>query len=183
MSTIAPQPVATPQPRPSGRGVAIAFGGIIAVVGSVLALGGGGILAVAGSDGKLDSGRHDVSTPTAALISQTAQIEDTSDVTRVFGKPTVSVDAQAKAAGKDVFVGVGPTKAVDRYLAGAAVETVTDFDVDPFTLDKMRNEGVVKPKPPAQQSFWVAKSSGRDASIDWKVRDGNYRVVVMNADG
>lgn len=40
-----------------------------------------------------------------------------------------------------------------------------------------------RPKPPATQSFWVAKSSGSTANLDWKVRDGAYRVVVMNADG
>src|SRR3954451_19097817 len=57
MSTVAPQPIATPRPQPSGRGVATAFGGILAVAGSLLALGGGGILAVAGGDGKLDTGR------------------------------------------------------------------------------------------------------------------------------
>src|SRR4051812_4492797 len=183
MSTVAPEPTYAPRPRSSGRGVAIAFGGALAVVGSVLALGGGGIIAVTGTDGKLDSGRHDVSTPTAALISEAAQIDNTNEVTDVLGKSKLGVSAEAKASGPAVFVGVGPTKAVDRYLKGAAVETVTDFDVDPFTLDKMRTEGSVKPRPPATQSFWVTKSTGRTASIDWKIRDGNYRVVVMNADG
>jgi hypothetical protein len=82
-----------------------------------------------------------------------------------------------------VFIGVGPKAQVDRYLAGASIDEVNDFEVDPWSLDKTRREGTTKPKPPTTQSFWVAKSSGSSAAIDWKVRDGSYRVVVMNADG
>ena len=39
--------------------------------------------------------------------------------------------------------------------------------------------------PPAAQRFWVAKASSvrSAAQINWKVRDGQYRVVVMNANG
>jgi hypothetical protein len=28
----------------------------------------------------------------------------------------------------------------------------------------------------------VAEGSGREATLDWKVRDGSYRLVLMNAD-
>ena len=42
----------------------------------------------------------------------------------------------------------------------------------------------VKPAPPAQQDFWIDRASGKSAaSVDWKVDDGSYRAVVMNADG
>jgi hypothetical protein len=82
-----------------------------------------------------------------------------------------------------VFVGVGPRAEVDRYLAGAAVDEATDFDVDPFSLDTKRHAGSRSPAAPAAQSFWVAKSTGSTADLDWKVRDGDWRFVVMNADG
>lgn len=84
---------------------------------------------------------------------------------------------------KGVFGGVGRKSDVDRYLAGAPIDKVTDMDTDPFTLSNERRSGTAKPKPPATQSFWVAKASGSTANLDWKVRDGDYRVVVMNADG
>ena len=35
---------------------------------------------------------------------------------------------------------------------------------------------------PAAQRFWVASSTG-GRTLDWKVRGGEWRVVMMNADG
>ena len=176
-------PMAPPAPsRQAGRGVPITIGAVMATVGSVLALGGGGVLALAGTDGTLESGTQDFSTSASALTSGVARIDHTDDFASIAGKPTVRVKATA-AGDPDVFVGVARAGAVDRYLAGAATTEVTDLDVSPWgTTDKERHPGDAKPKPPAKQSFWVEKASGRTASIDWKVRDGNYRLVVMNAD-
>jgi hypothetical protein len=178
-----PPPNSAPVSSSAGRTGAVIGGGILATVGSVLALGGGGILAIGGSDGTLTTGHHDVSTPTTALVSEVATINDTNDLTDVLGEARVRVNANAVNADQPVFVGVGRKADVDRYLAGAEIDRVTDIDTDPFTLDKSRISGDAHPKPPATQSFWVAKSSGTTANLDWKVRDGNYRVVVMNADG
>jgi hypothetical protein len=170
-------------PSNAGRtGLAIG-GGILATFGTVLALGGGGILAIGGSDGTFSSGHRDVSSGTSALVSEVAKINGIADVTDVLGQPRVRISADSVRSDKNVFVGVGPKAQVDRYLAGAPIDKVKDFEVDPWSLDKTAREGTTKPKPPATQSFWVAKSAGSTAAIDWKVRDGNYRVVVMNADG
>src|SRR3954452_18294920 len=158
-------------------------GGVLAAVAAVLALGGGGVLALGGSDGEFSSGHRDVSTSTSALVSEVASIHAPADVTAPLGHPRVKIATDSMNSDRNVCVGVGRKADVDRYLAGAQIDRVTDFDVDPWTLDKTRVEGTAKPRPPATQSFWVAKSSGSSAAIDWKVRDGNYRVVVMNADG
>src|SRR3954463_13256066 len=158
-------------------------GGVLATVGAVVALGGGGILALGGSDGEFSSGHRDVSTSTSALVSEVASINGTADATEVLGQPRVKIATDSMNSDRNVFVGVGRKADVDRYLAGVQIDRVTDFEVDPWSLDKTRVEGTSKAKPPATQSFWVAKSSGSSAAIDWKVRDGDYRVVVMNADG
>jgi hypothetical protein len=50
-----------------------------------------------------------------------------------------------------VFVGVGRKADVDRYLAGTEIDRVTDFDTDPFMLDKTDVAGTTKPKPPASR--------------------------------
>jgi hypothetical protein len=179
MTTTQPQPA----PRSAGRTGLMIGGGILASVGAVLALGGGGILALGGSDGTFSSGHRDVSTSTSALVSEVAKINGTADVTDALGHPRVRISADSVRSDRSVFVGIGPKAQVDRYLAGASIDKVNDFEVDPWSLDKTRREGTTMPKPPATQSFWVAKSAGSTAAIDWKVRDGNYRVVVMNADG
>src|SRR4051812_20892074 len=157
-------------------------GGVLATVGAVLALGGGGVLALGGSDGEFSSGHRDVSTSTSALVSEVASINDTADVSDALGHPRVKIATDSMNSDRNVFVGVGRKADVDRYLAGAQIDRVTDFEVDPWSLDKTRVDGTAKPRPPATQSFWVAKSSGSSAAIDWKVQDGNYRVGVMNAD-
>jgi hypothetical protein len=180
-----PPPVQVPieVPRRKPRALPVTVGAVLATFGSVVALAGGGVLAVAGDDGTIGSGNHDVSTPTAALVSDTAKFEDTNDVASVLGQPEIGVTATAHEGGPDKFVGIGPKADVDRYLAGVEVDRVTDFEVDPFKLDKQREQGTAAAAAPTSQSFWVAQSSGQRADVNWKVRDGSYRVVVMNADG
>src|SRR4051812_2344646 len=182
-TTPTPTPTAPYNSGDAARTGRLIGGGVLATVGAVLALGGGGILALGGSDGEFSSGHRDVSSSSSALVSEVASINDTADVTDALGHPRVKIAADSTNSDRNVFVGVGRKADVDRYLAGAQIDRVTDFDVDPWSLDKTRVEGTAKPKPPATQSFWVAKSSGNSAAIDWKVRDGIYRVVVMNADG
>jgi hypothetical protein len=170
--------------RTSGRGLPIAVGATLATFGAIFAAAGGGALAITGTDGTLDSGTHDLSTSTSAITSGVARIDHTDDLAKVFGKPTLRVSTDAAADGPYAFVGIGRKKDVDRYLDGVATDEVTDLDVGPWGSDKReRHPGSGHAKPPAKQSFWVAKATGRNASLDWKVRDGNYRVVVMNADG
>jgi hypothetical protein len=158
---------------------------VLATVGSVVALAGGGVLAAAGDDGTIGSGgKHEVSTNTSALVSSTATMEDTRDIASALGQPRIGVQATAQDGGGDVFVGIARTADVDRYIGGAAIDRVTDIDAAPFELKKQREGSTADTlKPPASQDFWVAQSSGRTADVDWKVQDGDYRLVVMNADG
>ena len=179
-----PPPPITPAPpqRKRTRTLPIAVGTTLAVIGSVFALGGAGTLAIAGDDGTIGSGDNQtISTPTSALVTDTATIEDTRDIASVVGQPEIGLNADA--TDKDVFVGIGPADEVDRYLQGVATDRVTDVDLDPFELDKDRHEGSRTAAPPTSQSFWVAQDSGQRADLDWKVKDGDYRAVVMNADG
>ena len=177
----APAP-STERASGGGRTVALVLGIIAAVIGAVIAIAGGAVLAAFGSDGVVSSSRGVLSTPTSALMSQTATISDTAGASDVLGDTSLRVSARA-AAGRPVFVGIGPARAVDRYLSGAAVDEVTDFDVDPFRIQRNRLAGTGTPAAPATQSFWVARAAGQTANVDWKVRDGDYRFVVMNADG
>ena len=175
-----PSEAPTYDPKQASRtGLAIG-GGILATIGAIVAVTGGGVLAVGGADGKFQTGHHAVSTPTAALVSETAEVNGAREVTDVIGNSHLRINSSSS---KPVFVGVARKADVDRYLAGAETDRVTDFDTDPFTLETTRMHGERHPAPPAKQSFWVTKSTGTTAKIDWKVRNGNYRIVVMNADG
>jgi hypothetical protein len=178
----APRPAV--QKRSGPRIAAIVAGALLALAGTGLAAAGTGLFATFGSDGTVNSGRHSLSTSSTALVSEAADIEDTAHVADVVGKPRIRLSVHATAPTSGVFVGVGPAKQVERYLASASYAEVTDIDLDPFDLDRRAHRGSKRPARPASQGFWVAKATGRDAAtLRWKVRDGDYRVVLMNADG
>src|SRR5689334_9275875 len=123
----------TYDPAKSARTGRMIGGGILATVGAVVALGGGAVLALGGSDGEFSSGHRDVSTSTSALVSKVASINDTAEVTEVLGHPRVKIAADAMKGDRNVFVGVGRKADVDRYLEGAQIDRVTDFEVDPWS--------------------------------------------------
>jgi hypothetical protein len=162
------------------RVVLIVFGVLLLVGGGICAIGGGALMALFGSDSTLTSGAHRVSTPTSALVAAMDDIKDTNGFGSVVGEPTLRVSVTG--TGKAVFLGVGPAEAVDRYLAGVAADKVTDFDVEPFSLRTSRQDGTALPASPESQTFWTARSSGTSASVNWKISDGSYRLVLMNTD-
>lgn len=190
MDTSAAATPSPDQPDPAQRKsrwpqiLAIVVGGIAALIGLGLALGGGGILAAFGSDGTLNSGSHSLSTKTTALVSSVANIDGAGEIADVVGDPELRLTVTARRAGDGVFIGIGRAADVDRYFAGAGIEEVSDIDVDPFELTGKRiRPGSRQPAPPASRRFWVAQGSGRgEATMRWKLADGDYRLVVMNAD-
>ena len=37
--------------------------------------------------------------------------------------------------------------------------------------------------PPTEETFWVAQATGEEADVTWTLEDGDWTVVLMNADG
>lgn len=183
-----PPPTSAPVRTPAGRTSAMIGGGVLATVGAAIALAGGGVLALGGSDGTFTSSHENVSSSTHALVSEVANIDGSREWADALGRPHVRVNSDSD---RPIFVGVARKADVDRYLLGVEIDRVTNIDDgafsigggDDFSLDQTHMSGEAHPKPPATQSFWVAKSTGSGATLDWKVRDGNYRLVIMNADG
>jgi len=154
-------------------------GAILTLGGAALAATGGAVVATIGTDGTFSSGGTVTST-TAALVTEAGVIDDRG--ADVLGRPSVEISVSDSA--RPVFVGVGPAKDVDRYLAGAAVETVTDFDVAPFDLTSSVGDGSRRLDPPGDQDFWTERSQGSNAAAtSWKLQGGEFRFVIMNADG
>jgi hypothetical protein len=164
----------------SKRVALIAAGAILTASGGILAAGGGALVAAIGSDDTLSTGRHSVTSATNALVTDQGDINDRG--ADVLGHPAIKISVNG--SDKPVFVGVGPAEEVDRYLAGASVETVTDVEARPFELTTKVRHGSAQLDSPLAQSFWVAESNGvTSAATTWQIRDGDYRIVVMNADG
>jgi hypothetical protein len=94
----------------------------------------------------------------------------------------VRVDAVSRD-GKPVFVGIARTGDVDRYLRDTRYDLVRDIEYSPFDADYRKLTGDKRPAPPARQDFWAASAHGAGTqALTWDVDDGDWSVVVMNAD-
>ena len=84
------------------------------------------------------------------------------------------------SAGSSLFVGIGPSNEVDRYLAGVGHTVITDF----WTERVRPVGGDASASAPAAQDFWVASDSGSGPrTVTWDPTGGSWSVVVMNVDG
>lgn len=98
-----------------------------------------------------------------------------------FGKVRIRGESPG---GKLLFIGVGPEAAVARYLGTVAHASVQDIDFDPFRVNYLRIAGGAPQAPPTEQRFWAASASGVGTqTVTWKVGEGDWSVVLMNADG
>ena len=92
---------------------------------------------------------------------------------------TLRVNAKG-IGGKAIFLGIGPSDDVDRYLARVAHSELDDFDRG--RPEYVEVPGGRPPTPPGAQDFWVAESLGvGDQRVDWEPEDGVWTVVAMNA--
>jgi hypothetical protein len=160
---------------------------IVMIVGIILFLGGAGagiaggaLMLVFGSDNTLTSGQEHIATPRTAFVAAMDDIKDTNGIASAVGRPTLRLSLAG--TGRELFIGIGPAQAVDQYLAGSSVERITDLEADPFKLKTVPRDGSARPAAPATQTFWTARATGPTATLNWKISDGAYRLVIMNAD-
>jgi len=164
------------------RVVLFVLGGVLLVIGVLAAIAGGALMALFGSNNTLSSGMQHVSTPTRALVSPADSIQGATGAQTAFGNVRFRITATPTGAGHNLFLGIGPASAVDRYLSGVSYDVATNVSVAPFHLTLARHGGTAIPPPPESQSFWVAKASGNHPTLTWIVTSGSYRVVAMNTD-
>ena len=137
------------------------------------------------ADGFLSTGTERFATDTRALVSDNLDL-DLSGAESLLDEGelgTLRLEATPRH-GEPVFVGVAHSSDVSAYLDEVAHATVTDFDFEPFRASYDRHDGVRRPAPPAESNIWAKSASGPGSqTLTWKVEDGDWSVVVMNADG
>ena len=103
--------------------------------------------------------------------------------------PTIASAAENASITSPAANAPQPTADVREYLDRTAHATVTDIHSDPFAFgdydaDLRTTAGADRARRPAAQGFWTASASGRGTQeVKWAVEDGDWSVVVMNADG
>jgi hypothetical protein len=167
----------------------------LVVTGALASLFAVGLLAIGGlafvgesekdGDGYLSTDTHQFEAGTRALATENLDVDlggansvlDTNDL----GKVRLQVESRDD---KPVFVGIARTGDVENYLQGVSHSTLTDVDTSPFESDYDNHAGDRRPVAPADSQIWVASEHGSGKqTLNWEIEDGDYSVVVMNADG
>jgi hypothetical protein len=180
--TAAPGP---PSGWSAGRIVSVVVGAVLVLM-SLGALAGGGAVLWADQtqrqDGYLTAGTGNISTSGYAVTSDSVELHGGSAdwvVTSVLGRVRIQVTPANPA--KPVFVGVAPADAATSYLAGARYATLTGFASGQGVY--VLHDGNAVPPSPGRAGIWAAQVSGTGTqTLVWPARNGNWMVVVMNAD-
>jgi len=171
-----------------GRVILIVLGSIGVLFGLALLAAGGFLLwadRTQREDGYLTTPTERFSTPTYALTRTRLDVDTDGSGWLLndswFGK--VRIRGENPDA-KMLFIGVGAEAAVAKYVGSVAHASVQDIDFDPFRVEYFSIAGGAPEGPPTEQSFWAASASGVGTqTLTWKVREGDWSVVLMNADG
>lgn len=164
--------------------------GCLAVIPALGLLLGGGALGIGYIVERDDEGYFDVTldrfeSETAAVMARDLGFTaDPASPAWLLDRIDATLRLRVTAAGdQDVFVGIGPTRSVDEYLAGVAHDEVVDLTRGRVPVYRTRS-GTDDAAPPAEQDFWAASITGPGEQVlTWEAESGRWSAVVMNATG
>ena len=169
-----------------GRIIVLVLAILALVAGLALVVGGGALaFAAAGrEDGYYATGnaplRSDGYAVSVTEIGVDVRVPDFVTAGDALGQ----VRILASGTSKPVFVGIGPSDDIARYLDGVRHDEVQDFDIDPFGATYLSHGGGAPVKSPDQQTMWAASDVGTGTrEIVWNAAPGEWSIVIMNADG
>jgi hypothetical protein len=174
------------QERPPRRSVAlIVLGSIVGLVAMALLASGGGLLW--GDQTQRDSGGYFSASAHRVASGSFAVTHDGVDIHHLPGflddgkLLQIGIDAESDT-GRPLFVGVARERAVHTYLRNVAHSNLRNYNVAAEDQEYDAVAGSARPAPPASQHIWVASAKGSER-LTWRPREGNWSVVLMNADG
>ncbi len=185
--------VASPAPSAASPGagaiVATIVGALLALAGALAALAAIGLgvaqLTLPDEDGYYTSPTERLVTAAPAISGEDLSLGDVDGGTGADAVDALAVRARITATardGRDLFIGIGPAAAVERYLSGAAHAQVDDVRHGDVILRE--RPGRSQLAPPGQQRFWAASTQGAGRQqLTWKARGGSWSAVVMHPDG
>jgi hypothetical protein len=186
-AAVAPRP--EPAARPGGWTIAriapLVIGALLLLISLVFVGGGGTVLwadRTQRNAGYVTTDVHEFSTPGSALATERTDLGSAGS--GWLYPPTlldkVRIRVTPVSPGSTLFVGIGRSTEVDRYLAGVNHAIISDFWTDRVEAES----GGTPTSAPGTQDFWVASSTGPGArTLTWDPANGSWTVVVMNADG
>jgi hypothetical protein len=177
-------------PTSSQRVAVLVLAGFLAIVGLLALLGGGALLwadtAKTDADGYYSSSPHRFSTTGRALVANGLEA-GTGDLSFLLDSGRIA-QIRLTSASNDpsapLFVGIGSEQDVAAYLRDVETAEIGDLDFDPFHVSYSTRSGSAAPTPPGGLGIWAATSTGAGTeTLWWPTEEGDWSVVVMNADG
>jgi hypothetical protein len=159
-----------------------------ALIAAALAAGGVALLEADGdkdAHGFVSTDSHEFRSSRAAIVSDNLDVDLDGGDWLVDGGVIGDVRLQLDPEGDEpVFVGIARTDDAQRYLRDVGHTVVEDIDYDPFDAAYREIPGDRRATPQTNADMWSASTTGRgDQSLEWELSDGDWSVVVMNADG
>jgi hypothetical protein len=158
----------------------------IAVTVTALLLALAGAVALAANalrdgDGYFNSPTETFTSSGYAIALKSVDISDAPQWALNGGLDSVRVKAHSDGP---LFIGIASADDLDRYLRTTEHDDVSYLNYHPFQVDYDHSDGTAPPTDPTQQTFWVKSTSGvGNVALTWKPRPGNWRALLMNADG
>lgn len=174
-----------------GRVVGVTLGSIVTVLAILVGAGATALLVVdqglRDRDGYLMSGTEVAESTGYAVITEDLDLHvhsGTGDLPqRLIGTVKITVDG---ADGREVFVGIARTTDVAGYLDGVAHSVITNLDggMRHRHFGYREVDGGAPENTPSEVLIWDEQVVGSGPQeLRWAPRDGEWTVVVMNADG
>ena len=165
-----------------GRTALTVAGAVVGVLGALVVAAGAAVLWQTGKSdgGYITSGTHRFDTASHAIVTEGFKVD--SDIPRwLIARTRITATS---SAGKSLFIGVARQRDIDAYLANVSRSQIRNLEYGPFAVDYTNRAGTAAPALPGSRSIWAASTSGTgEQELDWRLRSGEWRVVLMNADG
>lgn len=171
---------ASAQPRRTARIAAIA----VTVTALVLAIAGTAALAgnvLRDGEGYFNSPTETFTSGGYAIAMKSVDISHAPQWALDAGLDSVRVKGHGD---RPLFIGIARAADLQRYLRGTRHDDVSQLNYHPFQVDYDHADGGAPTRTPVDESFWVESTSGAgNLTLAWKPRPGDWRAVLMNADG
>ena len=168
--------------KSKGRTALTVAGATVLVLGALVVAAGGAALWQTGTSdgGYITSGAHRFDTTSHAIVTEGLKVD--SDIPRWLIARTRITATSSES--EPVFLGVARTRDVDAYLANVSRSQIRNLEYGSFRVDYANHAGTASPARPGSRSLWAASTSGTgEQQLNWRLRSGQWRVVLMNADG
>jgi len=154
------------------RGVRIAIGVALVVLGLFATVAGVALVALVGSDGSVGIA------PTRLIGTGYAITLPQLDVPALPAGRRVRLDVALAPGDRSMFLGIGPTATVNAYLHDVPIDVIEQID-QPGAARTSHVDGDAQPAAPGDQPFWATSASGDAPSLSWSAQPGDWTLVVM----